>query len=289
MKYHLRFNKLPTVFGVCILLSGCGGVASNNQPVANEQHKDSTPINASKPTSVETFAAEHPEQKNQGTSIRRPVTEIKTSSQPKTKVVGSKANVIDQAEIGAVRQALVAFRENKLSESKRIFEKLLQDFPNNPVTAYYLGLIALQEGNHAITIKHWKRYIQLDPKAAKENQIPSRLASIENEKLNGDVKHILKNEEQLSQLPPEPNSIAVFTFANRGEAKYSVFAKGITALVITDLSKVPGLKVLEREKINKVLAEIQLSKTKLVKQDDKVRAGKLMKAEKLMFGDFSIK
>jgi uncharacterized protein YjcR len=63
----------------------------------------------------------------------------------------------------------------------------------------------------------------------------------------------------------------------------------LTAFVITDLAKVPGLKVLEREKLEKLIDEIKLSeKGDLVEKSARVRAGRIMRAEKLMIGDYLI-
>ena len=180
------------------------------------------------------------------------------------------------------------FESNNLEDSASVFTKVQKQYPNNSVSAYYLGLIALQKDNTSEVLKQWRKYIQLDPIGAEKNQVQSQLTIIENEALDSEVANLLQSELSRSGEKPEPNSIAVFNFSNRGDAKYNVLAKGLTALVITDLSKVPGIKVLEREKIQKLVSEMKLSKSGLVKQESKVRAGKLMKAEKLMFGEFKV-
>jgi curli biogenesis system outer membrane secretion channel CsgG len=80
----------------------------------------------------------------------------------------------------------------------------------------------------------------------------------------------------------------VQAFSNRGDASYAALAKGIAAMVISDLSKVPGLKLLERQKVQKLVDEIQLSESGLVSQDNQVKAGRLMRAEKIVVGSFGV-
>ncbi len=86
----------------------------------------------------------------------------------------------------------------------------------------------------------------------------------------------------------EPNSIGVYF--NKAKITNSLnneltkllkdndLGKGLAALIIADLSKVPGLKVLERQKIDKIRDEIELSESGLVKENSKVE-NKLMKEE----------
>ncbi len=58
--------------------------------------------------------------------------------------------------------------------------------------------------------------------------------------------------------------------------KYNMLKKGVNALIIVELMKVPGLKVLERTKIEKLLDEIALSQSGLVNENTAVRAGRIM-------------
>jgi hypothetical protein len=72
-----------------------------------------------------------------------------------------------------------------------------------------------------------------------------------------------------------------------------LIAKGITAMLTSDLAAIPELKVIERTKIQKLLSEIQmegqLSVSGLVDNEHFVRAGKILKAEKIIIGNCSTK
>ena len=89
-------------------------------------------------------------------------------------------------------------------------------------------------------------------------------------------------------IETEPNSIGIyynkvkiFNSLNNELTKFikdNDTGKGMVALIIGYLSKVPGLKVLERQKMNKIRDEIALSESGLVKENSKVE-NKLMKEE----------
>jgi hypothetical protein len=59
-------------------------------------------------------------------------------------------------------------------------------------------------------------------------------------------------------------------------------------MVIADIAKVPNIKVLEREKVDRLLEEIKLSQSGLVNKETEVRAGRLLRAEKLVVGDYKV-
>ena len=106
--------------------------------------------------------------------------------------------------------------------------------------------------------------------------------------LEEETRLAIENEASSGTTEIEPNTVAVQSFSNAGNPKYAVLAKGIAAMIISDLSSVPGITVLEREKLQTLIDEIQLSESGLVAQDAAAKAGRIMKAEKVLFGSFGV-
>ena len=87
-------------------------------------------------------------------------------------------------------------------------------------------------------------------------------------------------------IEAEPTSIGIYfdkiKMVNSQNASannnYKALEQGFPALITADLAKVPELKILERKKISKILQEIELSNSGLVREDTKVK-NKLMKEE----------
>ena len=58
-------------------------------------------------------------------------------------------------------------------------------------------------------------------------------------------------------------TIAISYFDNSsGDAKYNALSKGIADMLITDLSKIKGVTIVEREKLEKLIQEIKLGQSK---------------------------
>jgi TolB-like protein len=103
------------------------------------------------------------------------------------------------------------------------------------------------------------------------------------------MRALLEQENQLGEQPPSPNTVAVFPFEARGaNAKLSPLGKGLAEMVITDLSQIKDLKVVERLRVQALMDEIRLGQSGLVKQDSAPALGKMLKAGKMVYGGFTL-
>lgn len=200
----------------------------------------------------------------------------------------SSAAASPQSEEEMVKTGTAALEAGDFTKAREIFSGMETSYPDNPIPHFFLGEIALQEDQYDMALRQWKIYQAKDPGGAEELGVARKIATVENLALKNQYKLLFANEERISQQPPEPNTIAVMPFGNTGDPTYDALAKGLTAMVITDLAKIKSVKILEREKIEKLLEEISLNDTGLV-QDHQVRAGKLLRAERIMNGSFSVK
>ena len=188
----------------------------------------------------------------------------------------------------ALKAALEAVRSGKDDLAKPRFMELQKAFPSNAQAAYQLGRIALSNGDNPEALKQWQMYARLDPSGAEKIHLGPRLTLLIQQTLKDEIQRALAAEASISNSPPEAGSVAVLPFMNRGDPAQATLSKGLTAMVISDLSKIPDLKVLERAKLQKLLDEMKLSDSGLVEQKSAIRAGRLMKAEKIMLGDYQL-
>lgn len=80
-------------------------------------------------------------------------------------------------------------------------------------------------------------------------------------------------------------TVAVLSFTNgSGDTQYDPLGKGIAAMMITDLSQVPELQLVERERLSDVTGELQLQQTKAVDPATAARLGKLVGAQYVVTG-----
>src|SRR5665647_2880155 len=82
-------------------------------------------------------------------------------------------------------------------------------------------------------------------------------------------------------------TIAISYFDNSsGDAKYNALSKGIADMLITDLSKVKGITIVEREKLEKLIGEIKLGQSKYFDPATAQKLGKGLGAQNILTGSF---
>ena len=140
----------------------------------------------------------------------------------------------------------------------------------------------------AEALRQLQQYAREDPEGAAAREVPKTLTVLSSAQLQQEVQAAVAREREVAAAEPEPGSIAVQAFVNRGEEQYRAMAKGLAAMIIADLTKVPGLTVLEREKVQLLLDEMKLGDAGLANPDGAVRSGRLMRAEKVIVGNFEV-
>jgi TolB-like protein len=85
----------------------------------------------------------------------------------------------------------------------------------------------------------------------------------------------------------QAETIAISYFDNTsGITKYNSLSKGIADMLITDLSKIDGISIVEREKLEKLLHEIKLGQSKYFDPSTAQKLGKGLGAKSILTGSF---
>jgi TolB-like protein len=90
---------------------------------------------------------------------------------------------------------------------------------------------------------------------------------------------------------PEIKTIAIMEFDNYSVEKFQeelgFITKGVADFFEADFSRLSTLKVVERDKIDFILKEIELAKAGMIDASDAVRVGKLLGAQLMVFGSIT--
>jgi TolB-like protein len=87
-----------------------------------------------------------------------------------------------------------------------------------------------------------------------------------------------------------PSTIAVLYFENNSvvdKEKLDPLKKGLADMMITELSKIKEVKVVERERIQSIIEELNLSETDMVDKSSTQKMGKILGAQVMLFGGYS--
>ncbi len=84
---------------------------------------------------------------------------------------------------------------------------------------------------------------------------------------------------------PERKTVAVLSFTNgSGDPQYDPLGKGIAAMMITDLSSVSTIRLVERERLNDLTKEMELQQSQAVDPLTAATVGKLAGAQYVVTG-----
>lgn len=149
--------------------------------------------------------------------------------------------------------------------------------------ALYLGLSYLRAGDQSKAIAAWKQYVRLDSGSEGRREVSKYLTLLLQDEAKRTAREILQQEKQIA-VTIDAKTIAVSPFENLGQQTYAPLSKGLAAMIITDLSKVKTLKVVERVQLKALLDELKLSQSGLVDAKSALRVGKLLGAGKITTG-----
>lgn len=91
----------------------------------------------------------------------------------------------------------------------------------------------------------------------------------------------------LCALPARAVTVAVSYFDNdSGQADYAPLSKGLADMLISDLANVSSLTIVEREKLNAILDELELSSSKFIDPRTAQRLGKGLAAQYILTGSY---
>lgn len=100
------------------------------------------------------------------------------------------------------------------------------------------------------------------------------------------AKKVLEGEASLSPVTAK-NTVAVLTFTNgTGNPDLDPFQKGLAIMLITDLSKIEKLTLLERTRIQALVDEMAMSRSGIVDRKASPKTGRLLGARFVIGGDF---
>lgn len=84
-------------------------------------------------------------------------------------------------------------------------------------------------------------------------------------------------------------TIAVMDFKNNSlfeKEKHESLAKGLAEILITELSQVQEIQVVERQQLHAIIEEMQLAQSGLISENASLQVGKLLGAKFLVLGSF---
>jgi TolB-like protein len=152
-------------------------------------------------------------------------------------------------------------------------------------TAVYLGLTSEATFRYEDAAGYYRAAGTLSTTPTQRRELDRRLAELGRSRLRYEARLAIARESTLTATAPEPGTIAVMPWTYIGsDESLRPLGYGIAQLVVTDLSKVSSLKLVERERVQVLLDELELASGGHVEPRTAARAGRLLRAERVVQG-----
>ena len=177
------------------------------------------------------------------------------------------------------------YKAGRYSDARVALETAARLQPRDGTTALYLGLAAEELGDLAAARRAYASYLNVGRTSRVRLQLQSRLAALARRELAADAKAAVAREGSLGSESGPPTTIAVLPLRFTGaDSSLRPLERGFAELLITDLARSSQLTVVERPRIQALLDELALQQSGQTDSSTSVRAGKLLRAGRVVQG-----
>jgi tetratricopeptide (TPR) repeat protein len=186
-----------------------------------------------------------------------------------------------------VIQGVFQYESGDYETAQKTLELMKSANTENAAVPYYLGLIYLEVNRYPDAIAEWRQYIRIAPDGPDSLKIRKYITLLLREEAVAYAKAAVTNEAALMGGPVDDNTVAVTPFNNLGSDTLGLLGKGMAAMLISDLTQVPDLQVVERIRLQALLQEMDLGASGVVDPETVPKVGKLLKSRHVATGSLA--
>ncbi len=186
-----------------------------------------------------------------------------------------------------LRLAKAYYSANRFANARAALATVLQQQPDSRIARAYLGFTyeGLEQFDSARAV--YGALLAARPTGEVNRLLNGRLALLARKELHANARASLARESELSRTPPDPSTVAVFPFRYTGQdSSLRPLERGLAALVVSDLSHVRSMRLVERERLQALLDEMKLTTSGRVDPATGARSGHLVGAGQVVQGQF---
>jgi len=194
------------------------------------------------------------------------------------------ADIKSAETAGLVESGAKLYKDGEYPLAAQRFDEALSANPGDEKALLFSGLTELRLDNPEKAYADWGKFEAQTKNRKLGDEIGKARTILLREVSERAAKDAVANEMRLRAGRTNPQLVAVATFKNAGSAEYAPLGKALAAMLIDNLSALPTIRVLERERVEALEEEAQLEGSGLVEKGTAVRAGKLLRAGRVTAG-----
>ena len=184
-----------------------------------------------------------------------------------------------------VRAGIAYYQAGAFARARDVLQMALVLDPDHFSGAVYLGLAAEKDGDLTAAREAYLLAAGMKLNRSQRAELDARLTLLGRLELVGEAKRAIAREAELSELPVRENAIVVLPFRYVGaDPELHALGAGMTQLVVSDLSKIQRLVLLERERVQALIDELQIADAGFIDSATAVRTGRLLRASHVVQG-----
>jgi tetratricopeptide (TPR) repeat protein len=146
----------------------------------------------------------------------------------------------------------------RAADAADIFRKVRIARPREAGTAFQLGRACEGSGDFDGALAAYRDYLALGGRG--KDEVAARLQAVTRRRIEAEMRAVLAHEDSLATVEVPDNAVAVPDFANPARSdSLAPLARGLAAMLISDLERVGSLRVLERARIRVLLDELAMA------------------------------
>ena len=175
------------------------------------------------------------------------------------------------------------FKGGRFADARAALQRASSMAPGDGVAALYLGLTAEAQNDVPAARAAYESYLRVGKTRGVKNQIAERLSVIARKENEAAAKLAIAQEQRLSSVAGSPRTVGVMPFVFSGsDTSLRPLERGFAELVATDLSRSAQITVVERDRLQALLAEMRISQAA---DSGSVRLGRILQAGRLVGGN----
>ncbi|MBN2410967.1 hypothetical protein JXQ31_04690 [candidate division KSB1 bacterium] len=184
---------------------------------------------------------------------------------------------------------IICINTEKYRQAEVFLSKSYNFDPGDNKTMFYYGLSLEFNQKDDEAFKVFRRFQEISRLSPYRKLMESHYNILNRKVARTEVRQLMQAEKDIAPEKLSPNLVAIFPLKYRGQnLEYENLGIGLGEMMITDLSQVPGLNIVERIRLNTLMQEVALGQSGLVKEGTSPQYGKLLGAGRVITGYYDI-
>ena len=182
---------------------------------------------------------------------------------------------------------VIYLHQRKYDAARDLLTRASRRIPSDPKVRFYVGLLMEFDGEPEKALRIYQGYADGEGDSPYARLMASRFSWVRRELARAEMRRLLADTS--SVLDARSAALAVFPLRDRSEGDtWAYLGRGLAELIIVDLGNVASLSLVERVRLQALLAELSLAGSEPVDPAGAPRLGRILGAGRVMGGVYQV-